>query len=87
MQSGELPLTEQAHKAVSCEADQKLLIDYGKFKGEGELFWRSVSYSAPFSFSLSPFCYCDLVGSDKGRWKKRKMGLYFADPTVPMHPT
>lgn len=88
MQSGELPLTEQAHKAVSCEADQKLLIDYGKFKGEGELFWRSVSYSVPFSFSLSPFCYnCDLVGSDKGRWKKRKMGLYFADPTVPMHPT
>lgn len=38
MQSGELPLTEQAHKAVSSKADQKLLIDYGKFKGEGELF-------------------------------------------------
>lgn len=33
MQSGELPLTEQAHKAVSSD-----LIDYGKFEGEGELF-------------------------------------------------
>lgn len=38
MQSGELPLTKQAHKAVSSEADQKLLIDSGKFEGEGELF-------------------------------------------------
>lgn len=38
MQCGELPLTEQAHKAVSSEADQNLLIDQGKFEGEGELF-------------------------------------------------
>lgn len=38
MQSGELPLTKQAHKAVSSEAEQKLLTDQGKCEGEGELF-------------------------------------------------